>query len=164
MDLKPKSFIKRVFDFARAELERRARQSELAEPFSDHVPESDAPAAFARELASEFDVGRAQVRSSRPPVGGLEVARSERGALKVRWSVGKGDVERSAQLLDESAVLCLRLVSFETARDHVLREVQDRPSIASQGECDIARPEGRAVIALGLRAGGRFVSIAHHVV
>jgi hypothetical protein len=92
------------------------------------------------------------------------VARSERGTLRVRWSVGRGEIERSAQLLDAGAVLCLRLVSFETARDHVLREVQDRPSISSQGECDIARPEGRAVIALGLRAGGRFVSIAHHVV
>jgi hypothetical protein len=163
MDLKSKSFIKRVFDFARAELERRSRQSELAEPFSDHVPQSEVPAALARELVSELDVPRPQARSNRPPLGGLEVARNERGALKVRWSVGRSEIERSAQLLDESAVLCLRLVSFDTGRDHVLREVQDRPSIASQGECDIARPEGRAVISLGLRAGGRFVSIAHHV-
>jgi hypothetical protein len=165
MDLKPKSFIKRVFDFARTELERRAGQSALAEPPTGNTPESSASASFARELASDVDTARPEPRpSSRPPVGRLEVARNERGALKVRWSVGPGEIERSALLLDEGSVLCLRLVSFDTGRDHVLREVQDRPSVPAQGECDLARPEGRAVIALGLRAGGRFVSIAHHVV
>lgn len=163
MDLKPKSFIKRVFDFARTELERRAGQSALAEPLTDPT-ESSASASFARELASEVETARPEARPSRQPGGRLEVARNERGALKVRWSVGPGEIERSALLLDEGAVLCLRLVSFDTGRDHVLREVQDRPSVPAQGECDIARPEGRAVIALGLRAGGRFVSIAHHVV
>jgi hypothetical protein len=83
----------------------------------------------------------------------------------VRWAVAPDELQRSAALIDDGAVLCLRVVSFAAGRDHVAREVQDRPSIASQGECDVMRPEeGRAVVAVGLRAGGRFVSIAHHIV
>ena len=164
MDLKPKSFIKRVFDFARAELERRARQSELAGPLYEGSPESRDSAPFTVERASQAPAALTEELPSRALGATLEVARRARGALKVRWSVDSEDIDRSAQLLDAGAVLCLRLVSFETTRDHVLREVQDRPSIAPQGECDIARPEGRAVVALGLRAGGRFVSITHHIV
>jgi hypothetical protein len=175
MDMKPKGIIKRVFDFAVAELERRSRpppaygeedgqpSASDAAPLDQQTterirPEEREPSSFATRVPSEE-----REKSVRPILGGLHLARSERGALKVRWSIASDELHRSAALIDDGAVLCLRLVSFAAGRDHVVREVQDRPSIQSQGECEIARPEGRAVVSLGLRAGGRFVSIAHHV-
>jgi hypothetical protein len=174
MDMKPKGIIKRVFDFAVAELERRSRpppaypgEGESAAVNGDapgvrtheETTERIQPAIGAREASDEREP-----KSVRPPLGGLHLARGERGTLKVRWSIAPSELSRSASLIGEGAVLCLRLVSFVAARDHVVREVQDRPSIQSQGECEIGRPDGRAVVSLGLRAGGRFVSIAHHVV
>ncbi len=170
MDMKPKGLIKRVFQFAVAELERRSRppppdgegepsDGGTAEPARDTTQRLQPALEARREGEQERDY-----KSVRPPLGGLHLARGERGSLKVRWSITPSELERSATLIDDGAVLCLRLVSFVAARDHVLREVQDRPSIQSQGECEIARPDGRAVVSLGLRAGGRFVSIAHHVV
>lgn len=171
MDMKPKGLIKRVFDFAVAELERRSRppppdteddrphQAAAPEPADDGVLRSQPALDAGRDAEQEREH-----KSVRPPLGGLHLARGERGSLKVRWSITPAELERSATLIEDGAVLCLRLVSFVAARDHVLREVQDRPSIHSQGECEIARPDGRAVVSLGLRAGGRFVSIAHHVV
>jgi hypothetical protein len=172
MDMKPKGIIKRVFDFAVAELERRSRPppgyavEDAAEP---EVGEARARGETTERIQAEAVDARAaaeerEPKSVRPTLGGLHLARGERGALKVRWSIAPDELERSATLTEDGAVLCLRLVSFVAARDHVLREVQDRPSIQSQGECEIARPEGRAVVSLGLRAGGRFLSIAHHVV
>jgi hypothetical protein len=168
MDMKPKGIIKRVFDFAVAELERRSRPppaygvettSELAEVRPHSETTERIQGMDARASGEEREP-----KSIRPTLGGLHLARGERGALKVRWSIAPDELHRSATLIDDGAVLCLRLVSFVAGRDHVLREVQDRPSIQSHGECEIARPEGRAVVSLGLRAGGRFLSIAHHVV
>jgi hypothetical protein len=171
--MKPKGLIKRVLDFAVAELERRSRPPPADAPEGPSLRPSERPYARASEATErlqpladarrEGDEER-DAKSVRPPLGGLHVARSERGALKVRWSIAASELSRSATLIDEGAVLCLRLVSFVAARDQVLREVQDRPSVHSQGECEIARPDGRAVVSLGLRSGGRFVSIAHHVV
>ena len=174
MDIKPKGIIKRVFDFAVAELERRSR------PPPSYAPESGSEREFeevrsrahsetTERLSPPQGDARApgeerEAKSVRPTLGGLHLARGERGALKVRWSIAQEELERSANLIEDGAVLCLRLVSFVASRDHVLREVQDRPSIQSHGECEIARPDGRAVVSLGLRAGGRFLSIAHHVV
>lgn len=156
MDIRPKSFIKRVFDFALAELDRRAQPGGQAPAVQPPQRSYETPAYVAPTPVSEVERHR--------PAGGLEVGRTERGALRVCWSVGDAELERSAGLIDDGAVLCLRLVQFSASRDHVVREVQDRPSIASQGECEVARSDGRTVVALGLRAGGRFVSIAHHVV
>lgn len=163
MDLKPKSFIKRVVSFALAELEKRSPKGDVPRPeaFADRggtqrfsygiqpTPEQTSP----QEL---------EPRAHRIPAG-LEVLRNEKGSVRVRWAVSEGELERSAPLIDEGAVLCLRLVSFDAARDHVTRDVQDRPAVAQAGEADIGRVDGRAIVSLGLRAGGRFVSIAHHV-
>ena len=66
--------------------------------------------------------------------------------------------------MDGQAVLCLRVVSFTKVRDDVLREVQDRPGIPLEGECEITEPPQRAIVSLGVRVGDRFVSIAHHVI
>lgn len=167
MDIRPKSFIKRVFDFALAELDRRAQQA--SQPSAPEASSLQSEArAFSHAAPGSAEVSpEPQVDTAprhRAPPGGLEVARTERGAVRVRWAVGNRELERSASLIDDGAVLCLRLVSFAAGRDHVVREVQDRPSIATQGECEIARAEGRTMVALGLRSGGRFVSIAHHVV
>lgn len=170
MDIRPKSFIKRVFDFAVAELERRAQKpsSPAPSPFVERggtkpfpygvVTQADASTSAQADVAPEPLEPRAHT-----PAAGLEVMRNERGSVRVRWAVKDTELERSAGLIDEGAVLCLRLVSFDAARDHVTRDVQDRPAVAHEGECDLGRLDGRAVIALGLRAGGRFVSIAHHV-
>jgi hypothetical protein len=166
MDIRPKSFIKRVFDFALAELDRRAQQgAQPSSSTSQSQPQAEAAGAAARAPAEQKPEVAAEVEPRhRTPPGGLEVARNERGAVRVRWALGSAELQRSSALIDDGAVLCLRLVSFAASRDHVVREVQDRPSIATQGECEIARTEGRTVVSLGLRSGGRFVSIAHHIV
>jgi hypothetical protein len=177
--MKPKGLIKRVFDFAVAELERRSRPPPPDAEDGPSVGELPTERIHGQRIEGAHDTTQRlqpQVdaqreadqerdhRSVRPALGGLHLARGERGSLKVRWSVASSELERAATLIDDGAVLCLRMVSFVAARDHVLREVQDRPSIQRHGECEIARPDGRAVVSLGLRAGGRFVSIAHHVV
>src|SRR5687768_13362534 len=153
MDIRPKSFIKRVFDFALAELDRRAQSAQpgASEPglpqqraelsatgsaeLSPGVPHTTPEGALLTARAPEGalraphdEAAEAEPRH-RTPAGGLEVARTERGAVRVRWAVGSSELERSSNLIDESAVLCLRLVSFAASRDHVVREVQDRPSI-----------------------------------
>ena len=159
MDIKPKGLIQRVLNFAVAEFERRSRP-----PGRPGHEEPHAPPAGSADVPTE-PVAVTSEPKPRAVAGGLHLTRGERGALKVRWAVTPEELSRSGALVDEGAVLCLRVVSFSAGRDHVNREVQDRPSIATQGECEVARSEdGRAVVALGLRAGGRFVSIAHQVV
>jgi hypothetical protein len=164
MDVKPKGLIKRVLDFAVAEFERRSRPPPA--PSDDTREEDDtAPVQRADTTASGVPVAdHAGEPKLRPSAAGLHLTRGARGALKVRWTVAPDELRRAATLIEEGAVLCLRVVSFAAGRDHVTREVQDRPSIAAHGECDLTRPdEGRAVVSIGLRSGGRFVSIAHHV-
>jgi hypothetical protein len=173
MDVKPKGLIQRVLDFAVAEFERRSRPpppvEDGVEPFEAYAPVGEEPRVPLEPVQPAPSAvppsAAASERQQRAPAAGLHLTRGQRGALKVRWSVASEELERSAALIEDGAVLCLRVVSFAAGRDHVTREVQDRPSIASQGECDLTRPEeGRAVVAVGLRAGGRFVSIAHHIV
>src|SRR5690349_5855278 len=128
MDVKPKGIIQRVLDFAVAEFERRSRP-----PPRSSGDEENEPAAFEPDVGPE----RSPVPEPKPraPAAGLHLSRGERGGLKVRWSVAPDELARSAALIDEGAVLCLRIVSFNAGRDHVAREVQDRPSISSHGEC-----------------------------
>ncbi len=150
MDLKPKTLFKRVIDFARggrmpAQLPRIAPVERLPAP------------AEARTEASADPVD--------DDVRGLEVAHHpEGGSLVLRWSVRPEEVARAGALVAGQPVLCLRVVSFSKVRDDVLREVQDRPNIDLRGQAEIAEPAQRAVVALGVRVGDRFVSIAHHIV
>jgi len=174
MDMKPKNLLLRVLSFARGELERRARTSEPgegeqadAEHDGEH-PNLRAEAVDGSPRASEHGAAHATAAggpSPTLPVGQrLEAVRAHAGdGLTLRWSVSEADVQRAQRLVPGKPVLCLRLVSFSKARDDVLREVQDRPGLELQGQCELAEVPQRAVIALGLRAGERFVSIAHHV-
>jgi hypothetical protein len=157
MDMKPKNLLKRVLQFAREELERRARASE------DGPYESEPP--FARPLADEgYTAAPESASPEAPDTHGLEVLRPHAGgALTLRWALSEAEVARAGALMSGKPVLCLRLVSFTKTRDDVLREVQDRPGIELSGHVDIQEPSQRAVVSLGLRAGERFVSIAHHV-
>jgi hypothetical protein len=148
MDLKPKTLLRRVFDFARSELERRSRP----------------PDAYEAETMHEPQPQPAPTRSSRPPPVVLDVSRDPDGMLRAQWSIGRADVARSERLAGEKAILCLRLVSFEPGRDDVKREVLDRPFVDLTGACELGTAELRGVLAIGLRAGDRFVSIAHHIV
>lgn len=161
MDMKPKNLLQRVLGFARAELERRARV-----PESSELEQQSAPAQQPSSRSSDLSSASA-ARAGRPPEGAvqrLEAIPAQTGeGLTLRWSVSDADVARAQRLVEGKAVLCLRLVSFTKARDDVLREVQDRPSVELSGQCEIAELPQRAVVALGLRAGERFVSIAHHV-
>ncbi len=179
MDVKPKSLLKRVLKFAREELDRRSRAQEMlaSEPSTPalarggEVKSTRAPARGSEMIwrALEHEPSRApslisEESPSEPEVHGLEVLRSHVGeALTLRWSVTPAEVARAKALIDGNPVLCVRLVSFTKARDNVRREVQDRPGVELAGECQIGEPPQRAVISLGLRAGERFVSIAHHV-
>lgn len=161
MDLKASNFIKRVLSYARSELGRR--RSEVPPP----------PAALPSDASATSSLadGLVVARTPSPPpadapeVRGLEVAHCpEGGSLMLRWSITPADVARAGALVDGQAVLCLRVVSFTKVRDDVLREVQDRPGIPLEGECEISEPPQRAIVSLGVRVGDRFVSIAHHVI
>lgn len=156
--MKPKNLLKRVLQFAREELERRARSPEderagydSTPPHVRHAPDEGYAPAQEEALADEGPRG-------------LEVLRAaDGGPLTLRWAVGEDEVARAQALLQGNPVLCLRVVSFSKTRDDVLREVQDRPGIERSGRIAIQEPAQRAVVSLGLRSGERFVSLAHHV-
>lgn len=163
MDIKPKNLLKRVLQFAREELERRARAQDSSLPPPPLSESSLAASAFG----SDAVLGVHDVASSTddPGVHGLEVVRSHSGSgLTLRWAVTESQVARAQALISGQPVLCVRLVNFSKVRDDVLREVQDRPGVELTGQCEIGEPSQRAVVSLGLRAGERFVSIAHHVI
>lgn len=163
MDIKPKNLLKRVLQFAREELDRRARTNDSSLPPASPDDGPDV-APYARHDGL-LDPELAYVEAGEPQVHGLEVGRTHGGALTLRWSVSEAQVARAQRLISGgNPVLCLRLVSFSKARDDVLREVQDRPGIERVGACEIGEPAQRAVVSLGLRAGERFVSIAHHII
>lgn len=156
MDLKPKALLRRVFDFARSELERRSSR-----PPDAHEPEGGPEPRRSQPV---------ERRSSRPPHGDrhapvmLDVSRDHDGVLRAQWSIAQADVARSERLAGDKAILCLRLVSFEGGRDDVRREVLDRPFVELTGSCELGTSEVRGVLSIGLRDGERFVSIAHHIV
>lgn len=153
-----------------------ARPDEVAMPLSpaDRVA-STAETSEHEELASTPSPhhdreGVVEAEGSRPEqrppvVRGLEAVRAHSGdGVTLRWSVSEAEVARAQRLVSGKPVLCLRVVSFSKARDDVRREVQDRPGVDLIGECELPDAPERAVVALGLRAGERFVSIAHHVI
>jgi hypothetical protein len=161
MDIKPKNLLKRVLQFAREELERRARNPESSWP----PPAPSGAKLVATGVANDVSNDVDHTAASDPEVHGLEVARSQHGSsLTLRWAVSDAEVARAHALIQGNPVLCVRLVSFTRLRDDVLREVQDRPGVELVGHCEIGEPAQRAVVSLGLRAGERFVSIAHHVI
>lgn len=181
--MKPKTILQRVLDFALAEIDRRARPVELPvsrarereEPSArshDDAPHeqlasdrAEAPAELAEAHGepAEPRSARAELPTTRE-VSGLEAVRGADGErLTLRWAIGEEDVARAESLLSGKAVLCLRVVSFSPGRDDVVREVRDRPGVEMIGECELSDAPQRAVVALGLRTGERFVSIAHHV-
>ena len=151
--MKPTSLFKRVFDFARAELERRARPSNGEE--LHEAGEAGARVALGSEGAQSRG-------ASSPDFRGLEVVRTERAGIRLCWSLSQGDIERARTLIEPEAVLCVRVVAFSPLRDDVLRQVQDRPGVEPRGECDAGMVDGRAIVSIGLRSGERFVSITHH--
>ena len=201
--MKPKNFLKRVFDYALSELERRARpvdedeQSQRSGEAGTSYPSGVAPARSAdvvqpaerlsmRSAESHTrdeptpaapkkaptDSGERAVEPAAdaglqvsPRVRGLEAVRAHSGdGVTLRWSITQAEVARAQRLVSGKPVLCLRVVSFTKARDDVRREVQDRPGVDLSGECELPDAPERAVVALGLRAGERFISIAHHVI
>jgi hypothetical protein len=147
--MKPRGLFKRVFDFARAELERRARVLDASEELS--------------ERSSHGEPSRASVSvTPTPELRGLDVVRTPDAEVHLAWSISEPEVERARGLIDGDAVLCVRVVAFSPLRDDVLRQVQDRPGVERRGDCDVGRVDGRAIVSVGLRAGERFVSIVHH--
>ena len=163
MDLKPKNLFKRVIEFARGERPRLPRSASREEPRRDALT-SDGMCTGTTEASPEHG-SQSAGSGDAGAVRGLEVARKADGAgLVLRWAIGADDVSRAGALVDGQPVLCLRVVSFTKVRDDVLRDVQDRPGVDLVGECEIAEPSQRAIVALGVRVGDRFVSIAHHVV
>ncbi len=166
--MKPKNLLKRVLQFAREELERRAR--------ADDGVGYDSTPPDTQHAVDEGYIGVSNVPDSEPSLvslahgeterfePGLEVLRPHAGgSLTLRWALREEEVARAGVLMSGNPVLCLRVVSFSKLRDDVLREVQDRPGIELSGQVEIQEPSQRAVVSLGLRAGERFVSIAHHV-
>lgn len=187
--MKPKSLFKRVFDFARSEIERRAKlgadeaQSFEYEPTHQEPRPASAPAArtsslrepsghVALEHAASVHTSPEATASATPADSaeipkaqkGLEVVRTSRAGLKLAWSLSASDIERARALTEAEAVLCLRVVAFSPLRDDVQREVQDRPGVEREGRCELEPVDSCAVVAIGLRAGEHFVSIHHQTV
>jgi hypothetical protein len=153
--MKQRSLFKRVFDFARAELERRARNHEELRGDTDDVPSRVISVQPRMEASPEVPAA--------PAVQGLEVLRGPRAGLKLVWSLSDEQIAHARTLIDSEAVLCVRVVAYSPLRDDVLREVQDRPGVEPRGSCEVGTVDGPALVSVGLRAGDRFVSIAHHV-
>jgi hypothetical protein len=150
--MKPTSLFKRVFDFARAELERRARPTNGEHEQEARIFDAASPRSHGTDVGS----------GAQPEVRGLEVVRTERAGIRLCWAISADEIERARALIDSDAVLCVRVVAFSPLRDDVLRQVQDRPGVEPRGECDAGMVDGRAIVSIGLRAGERFVSIIHH--
>ena len=164
MDLKPKNLFKRVIQFARGERPRLPRNASPSATRRDSL-EADGVLSSASASGTEPPSKPQPEPAGTSEVRGLEVARKADGTgLVLRWAIHADDVSRAGALVTGQAVLCLRVVSFTKVRDDVLRDVQDRPGVDLVGECEIAEPSQRAIVALGVRVGDRFVSIAHHVV
>jgi hypothetical protein len=165
MDIKPKNLLKRVLQFARDELERRAgRQDDDTPDVVDDAPRAEAAREPVNATGQVSGAPAAVAPADEARVTGLEVTRPRAGLLALRWAVTKAEVARAEAQLAGNPVLCVRVVTFSKGRDAVLREVQDRPGVDLTGDCEISEPPSRAVVSLGLRAGDRFVSIAHHVI
>ena len=88
------------------------------------------------------------------------------GALRCRWRVTEAGVARGRLLLADGGradggALVLHLAGFSAAGPTGAREI---PLAARQGEMDAAPPAGALAlaVAVGLRAGDRFVPIVHH--
>jgi hypothetical protein len=186
MDVKSKGLLRRMFDLAVSEIARRAATSEPAarrayrpkasEPvrrtvrevagvgvgdYVARVPEPDpaepAPSAESARAASAESASTPAAHSS------VVIVRGDGGDLRVRWRVAPEHLARATGLLGEPHVPCLRLITFSRARDAVTRDIQDRPNVGTSGECEVRESPERLIATFGLRAGERFVSVAHAV-
>ncbi len=162
MDLKAKSLLKRVFDFARSEIDRRSRPPERlsSTPASGQQPSPHAEIPRAPPVPSE---ARARAPQAADADLALEVTRASSGAVIVRWAVSEIDVSSARTLASPAASLAVRLVSFmPDQRAHVRRDVLDLPAETLTGYLTFQRPEHeRLVVSVGLLAGEQFVSIVH---
>lgn len=156
MDLKPKGLLKRVFDFALAEIDRRSRP-----------PERLSSAPSAEVLPSQADTPARAPRPAPPAPADadvpLELSRVPSGALMVRWALSELDVSAARTLAPDDAHLAVRLVAFTPdSAVHVRREVLDLPAETLSGYMTLQRPdEERLVVAVGLLSGEQFVSVVH---
>ena len=79
----------------------------------------------------------------------------------VAWHVRSAAVTAARKLSTENAPLVLRTIVLQPVGDTVQRNVSERP-VEREGELAVAVPGGaRLIAAVGLRAGERFISIAH---
>jgi hypothetical protein len=185
MDVKSKGLLRRMFDAAVSELARRASASEpqarrayrppsvagaplpqVREPRESRPPVP--PPVQSEPMQAELAPAAAAPLAAEPPVQALPhapvvIVRGDAGELRVRWNVSPEHIARSAALLADPHVPCLRLISYGSERDGVAREILDRPNVAPRGECDVREVPERLIATFGLRAGDRFVSVAHAV-
>jgi hypothetical protein len=190
MDVKSKGLLRRMFDAAVSELARRASASEPQARRAYRPPSvAGAPPPQVREWRESRPPAVPPVQSEplpvepaglvaapvsvaasvaepvvqTPPHAPVVIVRGEAGELRVRWNVSPEHIARSAALLGDPHVPCLRLISYGSERDGVAREILDRPNVAPRGECDVREVPERLIATFGLRAGERFVSVAHAV-
>ncbi len=164
MDLKPKILLKRVVDFALAEIERRSRPPPRFSPAPSPDP-ADAQALGpqvprpARLPTEAVGVADAASDADMP----LELSRAASGALLVRWSLHGDDVAAARPLAAADARLGLRVVSFSADdKARIRREVLDLPAVALTGHVTLEPPAGeRLVVSVGLLGDEQFVSIVH---
>jgi len=158
MDLKPKGLFKRVFDYARAELDRRSRPPErLASDPSPTQEVAPEPVPFSPALPIESQA-HVEAVAELP----LEVSLGGSGALTVRWALTEDDVATARPLASAQAALSIRFVSFSTVGPDVRREVLDLPAATLSGDVTLQRPgQERLLVSVGLLSPDAFVSIVH---
>lgn len=170
MDLTPKGLLKRVFDFALSEIDRRSRPPErlasepgpvVAAVDAGQAPRSDGQTPReGTHRPRETNASHIHAVDADVP---LEVTRAASGAVMVRWSVSELEISSARPLAPTDANLTVRLVSFmPDAQVHVRRNVLDLPAETLTGYFTLQRPGNeRLVVSVGLLAGEQFVSIVH---
>ncbi len=86
--------------------------------------------------------------------------------VRVRWRIAASNVER-ARFLIERGTLCARAVVVSANERHMVSSrVHDHEPIEERGEWVVAAlpPGARVTVAIGLKLGESFVSIAHTAV
>jgi hypothetical protein len=167
MDVKSKGLLRRVFDRALAEISRRALGESVDGASTEAQLEARAPDVFSGDESSppQAQVALLAPQPERGPSAHSSVVfvRGEAGHLRVRWRIAPEHVSRAAALVPEPHVPCLRLIAYASGSNDVAREIQDRPNAPADGECDVRDVPERMIASFGLRAGDKFVSVAHAV-
>ena len=147
-------------EFARRGARVHAREWSVAPPEASHAAWQSAQAAVTHSGAAEPDAAP-MTRASEDDVD--SIGANERAAV-VRWRATAAGIRRARAVLGADGEIAVRVVVVAPDPDTFVRtSVVDHGPVDATGELPTPpRVEGaRTLAAVGLRAGPRFVAIAH---